>query len=204
MARPNSNTHTMIGLLTVMTLGLLGWNIALQVQISRVPNFQNTTVGTFRELLFVPNDQTIGYNASNGIDASNFIGVVNVLISETASGKATGILEFFVAFSTTFVGDGTSNATLVLTMPSDRLHGLSFTQQGFPNPQLPVLFYGTNDGLMYPGGAFAFLLDAGTVAIVFIPPNAAPIQGYQMQYQSLGLGDYYPGTISGLPTLLSF
>lgn len=139
-----------------LAIGLLGWCIALQVQIAQNPVFANLTTSTARELLLILNNASEGYEASTNIDDQN------LLVMNTASGNTFGAVEFLFRISTTFVGDDNTEATLTITVPPERMHGLSFVQDGFPPSTLPLLFFGAANSIMYPQRAFVVMVDSNT------------------------------------------
>lgn len=203
-------TNVMLGVLTVIVLGLLGWQIATQVQVSRVAwlqnvTFTNMTVSTFQSIQNVSSTASSLFVASSGIDnTTGAFFITTILNGQTSySGATIATFGIYYAFTTTFVGDDATPAYIVIDIAN--LHGLvlELAPAPFNFVQLPLFSVGAMDGLipqqayLISGPAFPYVPVSNTqLAILLVPSNTAPAQRYTSQYLEFGIGAYLPFTVA--------
>lgn len=207
-------TNAVLGVLTLAVLGVLGWQIATQVQVSRVadrlqclPNatFQNMTVATFQSIQNISSPASAYYAGSSGMDNTTGAFFVTVILNgqTSYSGATIATCGIYFSMTTTFVGDGVTPTYVIIDVAN--LHGLPFVLG--PNPfnflQLPIFSIGETDG---QPPSFAFLVNGPSFtlapvsdtqfAVYFTPQNGAPMQRYTSSFLEFAFGDYFPFTIS--------
>lgn len=199
-------TNAILGVMTIGVLGLLGWCIATQVQVSRVsdrlsclPNatFQNLTVSTFQIIQNVTSTTSPLFIGSAGIDttAGTFFMTTRLDGTVSLSGGKLAILGVWASFTTNFVGDGLTIASITIDMSNSNGIPIELAQV-FPFVQLPMILVGQNDNRAAPS---SFLwngpipgIPTTQLQIAIIPGLNAPAQMYTSQYIEFALGDYVP------------
>ena len=155
-------------LLTVV--GLLVWVIALQVQISNLPNFGFLAIAPLEQLTVVSDTSGPAYVASE--HATQFLFIAAFVGEEHLNGSLTGSLTSFCSITTDFIGNGTTAASVDITVLSPLM--ITLKSFGFPI-QLPVFVYGT-DGSVSPG--FIMAVGEDTLRCLVTPQTGVAIQTF--------------------------
>jgi hypothetical protein len=200
-------TNILLGIMTIVVLGLLGWAVATQVQVSRVADrignatFRNLTVATFQILQNLTSTTSPLFVRAENINTTEgtFYFATRLTGQTSFSGAKTAVLTVWAVVQTTFTGDGTTVAQLAINMSNTNGVLLASVPGVFNFVQFPILFVG-EDGLA-PQGSFVSN-EPGTgltltqLGIAIIPSVGSPPQKYTSQLIEIVLGDYFPQLLS--------
>lgn len=200
-------TNILLGVMTIVMLGLLAWLIVTQVQVSRVADrignatFQNLTVATFQILQNLTSTTSPLFVRAENINTTEgtFYFTTRLTGQTSFSGAKTAVLAVWAVMETTFTGDGTTMAQLAINMSNTNGILLASVPGVFNFIQFPMLFVG-EDGLA-PQGSFVSNepgsgLTLTQLGIAIVPFPGSPPQKYTSQLVEVVLGDYFPQLLS--------
>lgn len=140
----NGLTFT-VASLAFVTIGLLGWNIGLQIQVSNTANklpstFAYMPVAHWSELAVLTSSTSPGYNSSENINTGQLLFIIAMRGQEYVSGNSTAELIVFASLTVDSVGPPETVYSLTIAIPSN-MHGIVID----PQTQLPLVFAGSTD-----------------------------------------------------------
>lgn len=160
--------------LSIILVGLIGWQIGIQVQVSHVdsavPPLSFMKTNTSQHVYFFTTSTSPEYVSSVGINNNSFLFVCTIDKITTLSGLSKSFILVFTNLGTTFVGDGVTAASLTINLPDQ-----SFVVGGVP-VNLPVVYAGA--GVSAVGRAIGSLTIPSEITMTFVPPNGASTQNW--------------------------
>lgn len=110
-------------ILSAILLGLVGWQIGIQVQVSNVdatvpPSFGLMSVNSSNAVTFLLSSASSQYVTSNNIDLNNFLVTSLSSMTATLSGKQQALMTLFVIFTSTVDADGIAPLSLTVKLPN--------------------------------------------------------------------------------------
>lgn len=160
------------GGLAILLTSLIGWQIGIQVQVSRVdnaaPSFALATTNTSGYFAYIDATANPLYVTSSGINLNTFLVVSLCSVEATLSGRSSITFSIYFQGDSAFVGDGIQEASLTvdaLGLPSDA----SFI--GGSKLNLPAVLVYDNRQNLVKGRVFSHALNSTRITVSFVPTN---------------------------------
>jgi hypothetical protein len=187
-----------VAALAMVTVGLLGWNIGLQVQVSNAANrlpstFAYMPIERWTELVLVNSNTSIAYNSSSNIVFPNSQLVVALRGETYVSGNSTAQILVVATFDIPEILPPETVYSFNVSLPLSVLHNIVFDT----GVVIPMVFAGSVDVGAFSAESFMSTPFPNVVHVqTKLPASITTPQIFSSAAVVIPIGDYYPLAIT--------